>query len=145
MPIKYNLTKYDMLAEKIHDLASKKDTFSKDEEALRAEATLIASFASSHSWQTYKLMTEGNANAILSSPEIKSEHLLARNDKWKHIKNMDIQQVACTNINGMFFIWLTSINVDKNSRDAYRYAWAKLKSDLFEEECDGGISMQKQR
>lgn len=146
MPIKYNLTKYDLLAEKIHDLTQKKNpTYSKDEDELRAKATLIASFSSSHSWQTYKLIAEGNPNAILSSSEVRNEHTLAKNEKWKHVRNMDIQQVACTNINGMFFIWLSSINVDKATRDSYKYAWTKLKEDLFEEECDGGISIQRQR
>ena len=42
MPIKYNLTKYDILAEEFHELAQKKDTLTKDEETLMAEAALIA-------------------------------------------------------------------------------------------------------
>ncbi len=143
MPIKYNLTKYDMLAERIHELSQKKDeTFSKDEETLRAEATLIASFASAHSWQTFKTITEGKANEI-NSAEIKNEHNLAKTVKWKKIRNMDIQEVARTNINGMFSTWLYAISVDKATRETYKNAWNKLVSNEFNEECDG-ISVQKQ-
>lgn len=143
MPIKYNLTKYDMLAEKIHELAQKRDTtFSKDEETLRAEATLIASFASAYSWQTYKTIIDGN-NAAFNSVEIKNEHNLAKSEKWKRVRNMDIQEVSCANIrDSSFFVWL-STNVDKPTRETYKQAWTKLKQE-FNEECDG-ISIQKQR
>lgn len=142
MPIKYNLTKYDMLAERIHELSQKRDTpFSKDEETLRAEAILIASFSSSHSWQTYKTIIEGNPNA-LNSPEIRNECTMAKSEKWKHIRNMDIQEVSCTNIrDSLFYVWL-SANSDKLNRETYRRAWLKLKQE-FDEECDG-ISIQRE-
>lgn len=151
MPIKYNLTKYDMLAEKIHELAQKRDpptptskplrSDAEDEQLLKAQAILIASFCSSHSWETYKTMTEGNTNALNSS-RIKDEHTVAKSTKWKQIRNMDIQQVASTNLNGMFSAWLYSISVDKNTRDLYKFAWVKLNAQ-FNEECDG-IAVQKQ-
>ncbi len=141
MPIKYNLTKYDMLAERIHELSQKKDApFSKDEETLKAEATLIASFASSHSWQTHKTMAEGNPNNFNSS-EVKGEYATASATKWKHVRNMDIQEVSCTNIrDSLFYAWL-SANADRMNRELYKRAWLKLKQE-FNEECDG-ISMQK--
>ena len=143
MPIKYNLTKYDILAEKFHDLAQKKNpAFTNDEETLRAEATLVASFASAHSWQTFKTITDGNIN-LLNSSEIKNEHTKAKTDKWKCVKNIDIQEVAHSNIrDSMFYTWL-STNADKSCRETYRKAWNMLKLQ-FDEECDG-ISIQRQR
>ena len=143
MPIKYNLTKYDILAEEFHELAQKKDnSFTKDEETLKAEATLIASFASAHSWQTYKSIIEGNANALNSS-QIRTEHLEAKKEKWKHVRNIDIQEVSCANIrDNLFFTWL-SVNADKDTKELYRKAWYVLK-EQFDEECDG-ISVQRQR
>jgi hypothetical protein len=137
MPIKYNLTKYDMLAEEFHELSQKKDgLFTKDEETLKAEAIIIASFASAHSWQTYKIVSDGNPNLILTSPEVKDEHTLAKNDRWKRIKPPEIQDVARMNIkDSIFYVWL-SVNVTNGSRDVYKTAWSKLKED-FNEECDG--------
>ncbi len=143
MPIKYNFTKYDMLAEEIHELSQKRNTpFSKDEEVKKAEAVLIASFSSSHSWQTYKIIVEGNANS-LNSPQLKNEFLTAKTEKWKEIKPTNIQEVSCMNIrDDLFYMWL-SINVDKINRDKYKLAWFKLKQQ-FDEECDG-ISVQRSR
>lgn len=143
MPIKYNFTKYDMLAEEIHELSQKRNTpFSKDEEVKKAEAVLIASFSSSHSWQTYKIIAEGNVNS-LNSPQIKNEFLIAKTEKWKEIKPPNIQEVSCMNIrDGLFYMWL-SINVDKINRDKYKLAWFKLKRQ-FDDECDG-VSVQRSR
>jgi hypothetical protein len=143
MPIKYNLTKYDLLADDIHELANKKESFSKEEEILRAEATLIASFASSHSWQTHRIITEGNVNQI-SSSEIKGEYETAKKQKWKNIRNTDIQEVACKNIrDGLFFTWLSAnTEKEKQARDLYKNAWIRLKEE-FDEECDGISAVQR--
>lgn len=143
MPIKYNLTKYDILADKFHELVLKNGSpLTKDEEVLKAEATLIASFASAHSWQTYKAMIEGDL-AAFNSLDIKNEHVIAKNEKWKRVKNIDIQEVASTNIrDGAFYTWL-SLNSEKTYRETYRKAWEMLKRHV-NEECDG-ISMQKQQ
>jgi hypothetical protein len=142
MPIKYNLTKYDLLAENIHELSQKRDaSFSKDEEVLKAEAIIIASFSSSHSWRTYRAITEGNPNN-LNSANVKSECTLAMSEKWKHIRNMDVQEVSCNNIrDGLFYMWL-SINANSLNRKLYKEAWTKLKEE-FDEECDGIGSMQQ--
>ena len=103
MPIKYNLTKYDLLAEKYHELSQKKDQFTQDEENIRAQAILIASFSSSHSWNTNRLIMEGNPNLFLNSTDmIIAEHILSKASKWKQVKNTDIQEVARININGIF-------------------------------------------
>lgn len=144
MPIKYNLTKYDILAEKFHDLVPKNGSpLTKDEEILKAEATLIASFASAHSWQTSRAINERNINSN-NSQEIKSEHLRAKSDKWKQVKNIDIQEVARNNMgDNLFNAWMQVVNVDKPSREIYRKAFSLFKQHL-NEECDG-ISIQKQQ
>jgi len=138
MPIKYNLTKYDMLAEKYHELSQKKDTFTPPEELIRAQAVLIAAFSSSHSWQTNKMITESDVRSLSNSTDIViAEHILAKTTKWKQVKNMDIQEIARTNISGMFPVWLNSIKVDQNTRMMYRQAWDKLQKEVFSAECDG--------
>ncbi|MDE1870706.1 MAG: hypothetical protein KGI06_00515 [Candidatus Micrarchaeota archaeon] len=144
MPIKYNLTKYDILAEKIHELSQKRDTpFSKDEELLRAKAILIASFDSAHSYQTNKIITSGNVIELLNSDYIKMEHADARSTKWRNVKNTDIEEVAHTNINGTFPLWLRSICADRETCEGYRYAWGMLQKE-FAAECDG-ITLQRQQ
>jgi len=141
MPIKYNLTKHDILAENIHELLQKRDPFTTDEEVRRAEAIIIASLSSAHSWQTNKIITDGNVTALLTSSQVRNEHAEARNSKWKLVNNMNIQEVARMNINGMFHMWLNAINVDKQTKDIYKNAWSKLQSE-FAAECDG-ISMSE--
>jgi hypothetical protein len=137
MPIKYNLTKYDMLAEEFHELAQKRDTtFSKDEETLKAMAVIVASFASAHSWQTYKVIIEGDPNLVLNCPEIKNEYQLAKNERWKRVLPQHIQDVSRMNIkDSLFYTWL-SANEHNDTRDIYKSAWGKLKEG-FNEECDG--------
>jgi len=119
MPIKYNLTKYDKLAEQIHELSQKKcTTFTREEKTLMAMAVIITSFSSAHSWQTSKVITDGNPNLLLSCPEIKNEYQLAKNEK-----------------DGIFYTWL-SANEHNGERGDYKNAWGRLKA-LFNEECDG--------
>ena len=145
MPIKYNLTKYDMLAEQYHDLSQKKVMFTPAEELIKAQAVLIAAFSSSHSWQTNKMITEGDIKSLMTSSDIViAEHILAKATKWKQVKNMDIQEIARTNISGMFPVWLNSIKVDQNSRATYRAAWDKLQKEVFSAECDGNTVAQRQ-
>jgi hypothetical protein len=139
MPIKYTLTKNDMLAEKIHNYAlrcgsldTKKDPGA-DDEYLKAKATIIASFASSLSWQTFK--TLNNSVSMLGSPEIKNEYDLARSIRWKQIRSADIQEVASMNIcERAFFSWLL-FNVEKEERELYKKAWGSLRQE-FAQECD---------
>jgi hypothetical protein len=106
---------------------------------------LIAAFSSSHSWQTNKMIAEGDLRALMASSDIViAEHILAKTTKWKQVKNMDIQEVARTNISGMFPVWLNSIKVDQNSRAIYRAAWDKLQKEVFSAECDGNTVAQRQ-
>lgn len=141
MPIKYNLTKYDMLAESFHELSQKREApFSNDEETLKAAAIIVASFCSPHSWQTNKAIAAGDPQ-LLYSPEIKNEYLMAVKENWKKVRNMDVQEVSCANIrDNLFYIWL-SINVEKPKRNVFVAGWEKLKQE-FDEECDG-INIQR--
>lgn len=144
MPIKYNLTKYDMLAVGIHDVAQKKDgALSTDEETTRIKAILIASFSSPISWQTNKIITSGDVNALLGSPDVRAEHTKACTTGWKSVKNTEIQEVACLNMNGFFFIWLNKIDVDKNTKEKYKLTWNMLQNELFAAECDGVIVQRR--
>ncbi len=137
MPIKYNLTKYDTLAEEFHELAQKRDTtFNKDEEISRAMAIIIASFSPALSWQTYKIISDGNPNLICSCQELKDECILAKSERWKRVLPQHIQEVARMNIkDNLFYTWLSS-NSQNCPKDIYRNAWAKLQHS-FNEECDG--------
>lgn len=141
MPIKYNLTKYDLLAEEIHELSQKRNTpFTKDEETLKAEAVILVSFASSHSWHTSTVLISGNPNEF-SSAQVKGEYALASKENWKHVRNTDIQEVSCANVRDtLFYMWM-STNVERQDRDLFVDAWGRLKQ-MFNEECDG-ITVQR--
>ena len=145
MPIKYNLTKYDRLAQKFHELSQKRSTTSlpncTEDEILKAEAILIASFSSAHSWQTSKMLTGGDILKITSSSEIKTEFAQAESLNWRRITNSNIQDVSrmCINDN-TFYAWL-AVNVQNGKRNIYKTAWSLLKKE-FNEECDG-ISIQQ--
>lgn len=141
MPIKYNLTKNDTLAEQIHELTQKRDApFSNDEETRKAEAIIIASLCSAHSWQTNKAISAGDPN-LLYSVEIKNEFQMAVKENWKKVRNMDIQELSRANIrDNLFYTWL-SINVERPKRPTFVGGWERLKKQ-FNEECDG-ISVQR--
>ncbi len=145
MPIKYNLTTYDMLANQIHKLSIKNGSASPvkfDEEArsitedgdiIRAKAVIIASFSSNLSWQTYKTITTDPGK--LNSIEVKREYDEAVTDKWKRVTNNDVREVATNGIgDNAFSTWLF-FNVDKDAHDAYNKAWRLFKSE-FSEGCE---------
>ncbi|MGD0510232.1 MAG: hypothetical protein ABSA33_00160 [Candidatus Micrarchaeaceae archaeon] len=141
MPIKYNLTKFDTIAEKIHELSHKgSTTFNDDEETTQAEAIIISSFSSSYSWQTDKVISGGNHN-LLYSPAIKSEYMMATKENWKKIRNTDVQEVSCKNISDSFFYMWLAINVERPKHKAFKRGWERLKTE-FAEECDG-IRLQR--
>ena len=135
MPIKYNLTKYDMLSTKVKKVSTKKDMreMSKEESNTMLKAILIASFASGHSWQTYKLLTNGGG--MLNQPDVKNEYMEARTSKWKLITPFDIVEVSKTNLSDAAFSQWLFFNVDKAQHEDYVQAWAELKAE-FEEACD---------
>ncbi len=139
MPIKYTLTKNDLLAEKIHKYVldsgnsnSEKESAT-DNDYLKAKATIIAAFASSLSWQTFRTLKD--SMPILRSPEIKNEYDLAKSMRWKQIRSADIQEVASMNISERtFFTWLL-FNVNKEEHELYKKAWGSLRQE-FAQECD---------
>jgi len=143
MPIKYTLTKNDILAEDIHDCAVKssnpdpKRPPDEDEELLKTKATIIASFASSQSWQTSKAL--GGCVHTMGNPEVKNaikeEHDLAKASRWKQVRSADIQEVASMNIGeSAFSMWLLA-GVDKKDHVHYKKAWGSLLKE-FAQECD---------
>lgn len=148
MPIKYNLTKHDILADKIRKLAQRANTIktgqritaslAEEEKTLHATAVLIASFSKSHSWKTSNCLSNGGVMGLGPSDisEIAAEHAAARESKWKNVRNTDIQEVAEMNIRDpAFYGWLNYAVADKASYDTYKTAWRNLNRE-FEEECD---------
>jgi hypothetical protein len=71
----------------------------------------------------------------LRAPEVKNEHALAAQSRWKQIRSVDIQEVASMNIGiGAFSTWLLS-NVDKCDHELYKKAWGALGQE-FAQVCD---------
>lgn len=136
MPIKYNLTKYDMLSTKIKKVSVKKSAneMSKEEDSTMLKAILIASFASGHSWQTYRMLTSPASDSF-NKPEIKKEYAEALSSKWRLITPFDIVEVSTTNIPETTFSEWLFFNVERNSHPDYKSAWKELKTD-FNEDCD---------
>ncbi|MCL4373476.1 MAG: hypothetical protein M1360_00005 [Candidatus Marsarchaeota archaeon] len=140
MPIKYNLMNYDVIANSIHKLQAKNESeYAQDELNLRALGVLIASFSSSFSWQTYKRISEGAP--ISAAQELKDEFESARKSNWKHIRNVDVQEVVRTfgsmskpARDKIFFDWLF-FNVDKSMHEQLKQAWGALEKNLTVE-CD---------
>jgi len=148
MPIKYNITKYDVLVGEIHKLVQKCNTHhayrldaKSDAEAsdltekelqLKAIAVIIASFSSGHSWQTHKcLQNEEQFNKA----EIKQEYLEAEESRWKSVTLNDIEELAETSVSdSTFYRWLF-YNVDKSRQQVYKNAWSMLKAE-FDSSCD---------
>jgi len=135
MPIKYNLTKNDILADKFHKLSQRAiDSSSNEDRILNAAAILIASFSSAHSWRTNTYITNSTEINKLRSPEVKSEYTDAKRHRWKTVTSKDIQEVSQMNINAsQFATWLS--NTDKSDGEIYKLAWNKLQSE-FDKECD---------
>ena len=134
MPIKHNLTKYDLIKDRIHRAAMKPDAeMSREDIETRDIAIIIASFASNHAWRTYKFMADGTSN--LNQQEVKSEYHEARGGRWKSITTSDISEVAQNGkINSVFSNWLF-FNVEPQFHDAYKRAWSQLQRE-FEYDCD---------
>ena len=135
MPIKYNLTKFDVLANKVKKITQSRNHEITDEDITTIiKAIIIASFASGHSWKTHKTITTTKqlSNNI---EEIAEEYREAKENKWRLITPFDIAEVAEKNIdNSLFSQWLYFC-VDKNERERYLNAWQGLQKE-FNEACD---------
>ena len=137
MPIKYNLTKYDMLSTKVKKAAAAKKAALQLDQADRnvmLKAILIASFASGHSWQTYRTIT-AKESANFNNPEIRKEFSNAVSNKWRLINPFDIVEVSTTNISDTAFSQWLFFNVDRTWHEEYKRAWRELQMD-FDEDCD---------
>ncbi|MDE1856826.1 MAG: hypothetical protein KGH98_01940 [Candidatus Micrarchaeota archaeon] len=144
MPIRYNLTKYDTLATRIHKLAVKNNGRASlppnngsgndgDDRHVVNIAILIASFSSSHSWQTSKIITDPISD--MKNPDVRQEYVTAASGGWKSISAHDINEVYNRNIpEPAFKRWLFS-HVDKQLHDGYTSAWSSFKS-MLEGDCD---------
>ena len=140
MPIKYNLTKFDKIAERIQEVAAKDgksnpgdDLTNEAESVTKAEAVIIAALCSAFSYQTSKTITNGAAD--LGNDIVKEEHRLALEGRWKQLRNLDIQEVASMGVkDSAFYLWL-HYNVAKDRQDLYKKAWESLKV-KFNEACD---------
>ncbi len=146
MPIKYNLTTYDMLANRIHKLSVKNSSTdpsykieseaysaTEDPDIILAKAIIIASLSSNLSWQTYNMITTNPSR--LNSPEIKREYEEAKLEKWKRVTNNDVREVTKNDIgDNAFSTWLF-FNVGKDMHETYKEAWQNLKKE-FSEGCE---------
>jgi len=131
MPIKYNLTRYDILANKIHKIIVKRapdqESDPEDDEDLKTIAILIASFSSAHAWQTHKSIV---GRETLNKPEIKDEHREAEAERWRQVSSYDIEELAKENISDNIFNEWLFFNVEKEKQQAYKSAWNKLKAEI---------------
>lgn len=140
MPIKINLTRNDELAFKFHEVAQKPAaSMNHDDTLYMAQAVLISSFSSAHSWQTYKCLVDKDVERLRSAT-VKDEYLQSEASKWKRVRSVDISEVAQAEINDtLFSIWLT-FNTSKDKKIIYRDAWYTLKKE-FNKECDGHLNV----
>ncbi len=136
LPIKYNLTKYDVLANKIHKLSLKyskssqmdDETGDEEESDLKYIAIIVASLTSSHSWQTHKCI-ESQTDGF-NSENVKGEYSEAAKERWKHVTSSDINELANLNISdSIFYRWLF-FNIDKSDQESYKRAWKQLKDEI---------------
>jgi hypothetical protein len=136
MPIKYNLTKYDMLFSRIKRITAKKGVkeMSKEERSTMFQAVLVAAFSSGHSWQTYKALT-ASSSANLRTTETRKEYEDAAVAKWRRISPFDINEVANANIQSNIFSEWLFFNVPKDAQNEVSSAWKTLQKE-FSKDCD---------
>ncbi len=135
MPLKHNVTKYDVLATRIRKIALKNGTsdLPRDEKRAVIMAILVASFSSGLSWKTHNVLMENLSN--MHSEEIKEEYRQAKTSRWKSISSADICEVLNMGVsNAAFSSWLF-FNVDNAVHSSYKAAWDELQHE-FIEACD---------
>ena len=135
MPLKHNITKYDVLATKIRKLALNNGTrdLSADEERTKVMAVLIASLSSGQAWQTHNLIIENPAN--LNKPEVREEYRLALLSRWKTISASDISEVLNKGISDTAFSSWLFFTVEQSKHDTYKHAWEEMCEE-FTQACD---------
>lgn len=138
MPIKHNLTKYDLLKDRIHKTTAKEETdYTEEDKILRNIAVIVAAFSSNHSWKTYAEMTE-NISPNFNCPEVKGEYFEASAQKWKGITAQDISEVAKRGIQGLKFERWLYYTVENPDRESYKRAWS-----TFNEFIDKDVSLEE--
>ncbi len=143
MPLKQNLTKYDMLAYAIRNAASKNLDYlqriktgcaTAEEQELFWKAVVIASFSSGHSWQTHKCVTSDTSRISGAAIRRELEEVLA--GKWKHVSSADIHEVINSKIDdNVAALWAFYHLSGEGHQRHIKAAWSKLKSE-FSGECD---------
>ncbi len=136
MPIKHNLTKYDILQDKVHKLSQKDESMYTDEDiVLKNMSVLIASFSSGFSWKTHKALSDNQYE--FNSEDIRAEFNQSRSTKWKSITAADVYEVSQKSIpKSKFASWLY-YTVDMREHDKYKAAWDKFNEYIISEENDG--------
>lgn len=134
MPLKHNVTKYDVLATKIHKITQKSaDDLSTDEKRAAIMAVLIASLSSSQSWKTHNFIMDGLSG--MNSPDVREEYKQALSTRWKNITAADISEVLNKGIsNTAFSTWLF-FTVDQQQHALYKSIWDEMCKD-FMQACD---------
>ncbi len=131
MPTKHNLTKYDRFVESVRDVDKKAEAdYTEHDIAVRNIATLVASFSSSNSWNTYKAMQDGSIKNNLE--QIIEEYKEARSIKWKNLTVFDVQEIADMRIpRYKIEEWIYYV-AGSEKRKEYRDAWNMLDTELSE-------------
>ena len=142
MPLKHNITKYDVLATKIRKIALNNGAHDQTDEEKRTKvmAVLIASLSSGQAWQTHNLMMENPAN--LNKPEVREEYRQALLSRWKMISASDISEVLNKGISDTAFSSWLFFTVEQGRHDLYKSVWKGMCRE-FTEACDDVEIMDK--
>ncbi|MCL4379369.1 hypothetical protein M1589_02365 [Candidatus Marsarchaeota archaeon] len=134
MPLKHNVTKYDVLATKIHHLSQKQNSdLTKDEKRAEIMAVLVASLTSSQSWKTHQHLMDGLAN--LNSDDVKEEYRQALTTRWKNVTAADINEVLSKGISAQAFSTWLFFTVEPQNQSLYKSVWDEMCKE-FTQACD---------
>ena len=144
MPLKHNVTKYDVLATKIHKIAQKQTSdLSKDEKRAAVMAVLVASLSSSQSWRTHNLMIDGLSN--LNSDDVRNEHKQAVATRWKNITAADISEVLNKGVSDTTFSTWLFFTVEQQHHALYKSVWDEMRKEFMQACDDIGIAANTSR
>lgn len=134
MPIKHNLTRYDVLKDQVHRISCKDERlYSDGDRLLKDMAAIVAAFSSGQSWKTNReILNHGSAD--LSAQEIKDEYVLAADQKWKAISSFDIGEVVENSISDERFRRWLYYNVPRERHGSYCAAWGELNRKVGRDE-----------
>ncbi len=134
MPLKHNVTKYDVLATKIHKLSQKQNSdLTKDENRIEVMAVLVASLSSSQSWKTHQHLIDGLSG--LNSDDVREEYRQALTTRWKNITAADINEVLSKGISPQAFSTWLFFTVETQNQSLYKSVWDEMCKE-FTQACD---------